>query len=206
MVRDVAALGAREVPAAAMEGRVVLVVVAGGIVDVLRPAAVLLGAMLGRDLAATPDIGLFEAAGGVAVLEVDELDAPVKPSCLVGDLVGDRRPLATLGAGVGVLGTALARRAPWMLFGRGLMVLARFGCSRTCAIPVERQKMPYNGAHLKYRCPWTEPSFFPDGSSSSTPTQSPVWKEVVPMNRMKPMRSSLRAIFCPRHSSGVLIW
>jgi hypothetical protein len=72
-----------------------------------------LGAILGRGFAVIPESGLLEAeAGGVAVLEVEVLlDVPAKPNCLVGDFVGERIPLATLAAGVGVPGTALARRS-----------------------------------------------------------------------------------------------
>lgn len=82
---------------------------AAGSVDVLRVA---LPAMLGRGFAATIESGLLAAAGGVAVLEVvDMTDVLVKPSCFVGDFVGDRMPLATLPAGVGVPGVTEVRRS-----------------------------------------------------------------------------------------------
>lgn len=107
--------GALEDAAPAADGRAVLGVVdvGGGRVDVLRPAAAVLGAMLGRGLAATTERGLFVATGGVDVLEVDVLDGPASPNCFVGDFVGDRIPLVSLAAGVGVPGTALARRSCW---------------------------------------------------------------------------------------------
>lgn len=98
--------------AGAMEGRAVLeVAAAGGRVDVLRLAPAGVGARLGRGFAPTPESGRFVAAGGVDVLDVDVLEGPARPSCFVGDLVGDLRPLVSLAAGVGVPGTALALRS-----------------------------------------------------------------------------------------------
>jgi hypothetical protein len=47
--------------------------------------------------------GRLAAVGGVLVLDVDVLDAPLLPSCLVGLLVGLLKPLrAALTAGVGL--------------------------------------------------------------------------------------------------------
>lgn len=65
--------------------------------------------------------------------------------------------------------------------------------------------MPYCGALSKYLTPLTDPSFFPDASSSSTPTQSPVWNCVAPTKRTVPIRPSLSSIFCPTDSGGVLM-
>lgn len=168
---------------------------ADGSVDVLRPApTVLEGARLARLLfAAIPGTGLLPAAGGVPVLDVEELDVPFVPSCFVGLFTGDRIPLATLAAGVGVACNVLAllpgsslnnvcllvpftAAEPWMLLGRAAFVGAPLlvdalgfpfavSCS-TLATPDARQKMPYPAAHSKYRFPWTEPSFFPLCSSS----------------------------------------
>lgn len=207
---------------------------ADGSVDVLRPAPTALdGARLALLLfAATPETGLLPATGGVPVLDVEALDVPFVPSCFVGLFAGDRMPLATLAAGVGVPCNILARlpgssfnnvcllvpftaAVPCMLLGRALFVgapllVAALGLAldvscNTLATPDARQKMPYPAAHSKYRFPWTEPSFLPLCSSSSTPTHSPVWKDVVPTNRTVPMRVSLSSIFCPGASVGLLL-
>jgi hypothetical protein len=44
-----------------------------------------------------------------------------------------------------------------------------------------RTNSPCLSSQLKYLCPMTLPSFFPRGSSSSTPTHSPGEKDVAPM-------------------------
>lgn len=207
---------------------------ADGSVDVLRLAPTVLdGARLALLLfAATPDTDLLPAAGGVPVLDVEVLDVPFVPSCFVGLFTGERIPLATLAAGVGVpcnvlallpgsslnsvcLLAPLTAAEPWMLLGRALFVgtplpVAAFGFAfgascNTLATPDGRQKMPYPAAHSKYRFPWTEPSFFPLCSSSSTPTQSPVWNDVVPTYRTVPTRVSLSSIFCPGARGGLLL-
>lgn len=207
---------------------------AGGNVDVLRPAPTVLdGARLALLLfAAIPGTGLLPAAGGVPVLDVEELDVPFAPSCFVGLFTGDRMPLATLAAGVGVpcnvlallpgsslnnvcLLVPLTAAEPCMLLGRapfagaplltGALGFALGASCNTLATPDARQKMPYPAAHSKYRFPWTEPSFFPLCSSSSTPIHSPVWKEVVPTNRTVPMRVSLSSTVCPGASGGLLL-
>lgn len=55
--------------------------------------------------------GRFAAVGGVLVLDVDVLDMPLLPSCLVGLLVGllkPLRPALALGVGLAVPTAALA--------------------------------------------------------------------------------------------------
>ncbi len=49
-----------------------------------------------------------------------------------------------------------------------------------------RTNMPCPGAHSKYLCPWTVPSFLPLSSSSSIPIHCPVEKCVGPINRTTP--------------------
>ena len=50
---------------------------------------------------------------------------------------------------------------------------------------LDRTKSPRFSAHLKYSFPFTDPLFFPWPSSSSTPTQFPGAKSVVPTNLSK---------------------
>lgn len=146
--------------------------------------------MLGLGFGAAPGAGRFPA-GGVFVLDVDVLEAPLVPNCLVGDLVGDRIPLASLGPGVGLPASTLAllpgpSAAPalfnpltavctllGLLFPATLGLALGFTSSTTCRTPAGLRNMPYPCSHSKYRSPLTVPSFFPVGSSSSTPTQSP---------------------------------
>lgn len=238
--------GREAAPDFPIEGRVDLVAVAGGRVprtaaldvpgraDVLRPGAVVLvaGVRLGRDLAvavvpALPVASLLPATGGVPVREVEALvglEVPFVPSCLVGDLMGDLKPLASRGAGVGLPSIALdrlpgpvcvvsvCRRAPvtaaWILLGRppplfsaplaaGLADGFVLGSSMTQLTPLGRQKMPYGAVQSKYRLPWTDPSFFPDGSSSTTPTHCPSANAVVPTKRTVPNRPSFNSTFWP---------
>jgi hypothetical protein len=61
-----------------------------------------------------------------------------------------------------------------------------------------RQNMPRpTPPHSKYRSPLTLPSFFPELSSSSTPTHSPIWKLVRPRNRIVAVRPSVRRTVWP---------
>lgn len=46
---------------------------------------------------------------------------------------------------------------------------------------VNRENIPRFGSHWKYRFPATHPSFFPFGSSKTTPAHSPGAKCVSPM-------------------------
>src|SRR6202012_1742322 len=80
-----------------------------------------------------------------------------------------------------------------------------FTSSSTWRTPAGRKNIPYPCSHWKYRSPLTEPSFFPVASSSSTPTHSPVWKDVVPTKRTIAIRPSLSSIFWPARSVGLLI-
>jgi len=95
----------------ASEGLVVLelaVVVGGGAIEVLLEATVLWEPILCLDLVvcvgAVVAVGrLAVVVGGVLVLDVDVLETPLLPSCLVGLLVGLLRPLnPALAAGVGL--------------------------------------------------------------------------------------------------------
>lgn len=47
------------------------------------------------------------------------------------------------------------------------------GSSRTLTMAAGLQNMPCAASQWKYRSPWTEPSFLPDASPSSTPIQAP---------------------------------
>ena len=134
----------------ANEGLVVLelvVVGGGGPIEVLLEATVLCEPILCLDLGAA--VGPVAAAGrlavvvgGVFVLDVDVLETPLLPSCLVGLLVGLLKPLkAALAAGVGlaVPNTALPRllcptscflsplTPAWRLEGRDLGAAAAAG-------------------------------------------------------------------------------
>ena len=217
-----AARGARDGPEVLCDA----VVEGGGIPEVLRPTVVLGGCRLCLGLPAAAPTGLLPA-GGVLVLDVEVLEAPLLASCLVGDFAGDRMPLNPLfPAGVGLLAIALPllpgpsnRLCLFRPSGPGCILLglalpgtllpAAFALglasSSTCRTPAGRRNMPCPWAHWKYRSPLTEPSFFPVASSSSTPTQSPVWKDVVPTNRTVATRPSLSSIFCPAARVAALI-
>lgn len=103
----------------ANEGLVVLelvVVGGGGPIEVLLEATVVCEPILCLDLGAAVGpvaaAGRLAVVGGVFVLDVDVLETPLLPSCLVGLLVGLLKPLkAALAAGVGlaVPNTALPR-------------------------------------------------------------------------------------------------
>jgi hypothetical protein len=80
---------------------------AGGIIEVRLEGAVLCGPTLGLALvgagAVVPAVRLAAAVGGVLVLDVDVLDMPLPPSCLVGLLTGLLKPLRPdLAPGVGL--------------------------------------------------------------------------------------------------------
>ena len=71
-----------------------------------------------------------------------------------------------------------------------------------------RQNMPRpTPPHSKYRSPLTLPSFFPELSSSCSPTHSPVWKLVRPRNRMIAVRPSVSRTVWPsaRPSSSDMV-
>lgn len=79
----------------------------GGPIEVLLEATVLCEPILCLDLGAAVDpvaaAGRLAVVGGVFVLDVDVLETPLLPSCLVGLLVGLLKPLkAALAAGVGL--------------------------------------------------------------------------------------------------------
>jgi hypothetical protein len=104
----------------ASEGLVVLelnVVVGGGAIELLLETPVLWELMLCLDLVvgAGPVVAagrLAAVVGGVLVLDVEVLETPLLPSCLVGLLVGLLKPLRpALAAGVGLAlpSTALPR-------------------------------------------------------------------------------------------------
>lgn len=79
----------------------------------------------------------------------------------------------------------------------GLVGALGFGSSMMRATPIGRKNIPWPGFDSKYRVPCTEPSFFPDGSSNSTPTQRPSAKAVSPTKRIIPMRPSLSSMIWP---------
>lgn len=74
----------------------------------------------------------------------------------------------------------------------------------TTATAVGRTNMPFPMSQSKYRSPWTLPSFLPEPSSSSTPTQAPGAKAVSPTKRMTALRPSVRRITCPGTRSVIL--
>jgi hypothetical protein len=103
--------GVRVLVGGAGEGLVVLelaVVVGGGAIELLLEATVLCELILCLDLVvgAGPVVAVGRLAavvGGVFVLDVDVLETPLLPSCLVGLLVGLLKPLKpALAAGVGL--------------------------------------------------------------------------------------------------------
>ena len=112
--------GVRVLVGGASEGLVALevaVVVGGGAIELLFEATVLWELILCLDLVVgvgpVAAVGrLAVVVGGVFVLDVDVLETPLLPSCLVGLLVGLLRPLRpALAAGVGLAlpNTALPR-------------------------------------------------------------------------------------------------
>ena len=131
----------------AKEGLVVLelvVVGGGGPIEVLLEATVLCEPILCLDLGAAVGpvaaAGRLAVVGGVFVLDVDVLETPLLPSCLVGLLVGLLKPLkAALAAGLAVPNTALPRllcptscflsplTPAWRLEGRDLGAAAAAG-------------------------------------------------------------------------------
>lgn len=159
--------------------------------------------------------------------DVDALETPLLPSCLVGDFAGDLIPLMPgLGPDVGLAPSVLPllpgpsiRLCLFSPFATVCTLLGLafpgtplpvvfgfdFASSRTCRTPDGLKNIPYPCAHWKYLSPLTEPSFFPVASSSSTPTQSPVWKCVIPTKRTIATRPSLSSIFCPTERDAVLI-
>ena len=67
--------------------------------------------------------------------------------------------------------------------------------------------MPCAGGQLKYRCPCTDPSFFPDASSNSMPIQPPGANWVLPMNftvALTPFESSTVCPTWKSESSGIV--
>lgn len=77
-----------------------------------------------------------------------------------------------------LLGLLLAVLVP-LLVGLVVVLLFRFA-STTRRTPLDRKNMPWLGSQLKYRSPFTEPSFLPEPSCSSTPIQLPGAKAVSP--------------------------
>jgi hypothetical protein len=133
-----------------------------GTIDALL-AALEVGPIPLLPLFAPAATGRLPTTGGVFVLDVDVLVGPPDPNCFVGDLVGDRMPLASLAAGVGVPTIALAllpgpsccsvcRLVPlggaYTLLGRALAValVVGFGfgltSSSTRLMPEDLQKIP----------------------------------------------------------------
>lgn len=121
--------------------------------------------MLCRDLAAVSAVG-FLLAGGVPVRDVDALDTPLLPICLVGLLVGERTPPSPLLApGVGLLGSVLSLLlgAPTILclfspvtppfaalpFAVPAAAALGFASCTTLLTPLCRRNMPYPGRHWK---------------------------------------------------------
>ena len=181
--------------------------------------------MLGLGFAAAGAAG-FLPAGGVLVLDVDALETPLLPSCFVGDFAVEYTALTpALAPGVGLLPIALAlfpgpsaRRGLFNPLTKALLgrlfagaplaagLVLGFASSTTSRTPLGRRNMPCPCSQSKYRSPLTEPSFFPVASSSSTPTQSPVWKCVVPTKRTVATRPSLSSIFWPTERDEAFIF
>ena len=142
----------------------------------------------------------------VPVLVVEALEgAPfVARTPFVGLLVGLRIPLGRLLLAFGVGLVAAVEGAPSRAPSPKVLCLFNFpfaadvdpaGASLTTRlIPVARRNIPRPIAQRKYRSPLTAPSFFPEVSSSSTPTHSPVWKEVVPAKRTRAKRPSFSSM------------
>ena len=177
--------------------------------DVRLPAAVAAGCKLCLGLV-EPDVAAAFPTGGVFVLDVDVLETPLLVNCFVGDFVGDLRPLILgLPAGVGLPVIALALPAParlclftpllpcWTPAGLLSPTTPLSTALTIRCTPAGLKNMPYPCSHSKYLCPLTEPSFLPVASSSSTPTQSPVWKVVVPTKRTVAIRPSFSSILWP---------
>lgn len=127
----------------------------------------------GRDiLAAGLGLGAFKL---ILLPSAGSLAAPARALPDVSMLLG-RPPLRVAGAPAAGLG------------GGWEITVTAFG----------RQNMPRpTPPHSKYRSPLTLPSFFPELSSSSTPTHSPVWKFVRPRNRMTAVRPLMRRTVWP---------
>lgn len=81
---------------------------------------------------------------------------------------------------------------------------ARVGCSMTVTTTAGRTNMPKPGSQSKYRSPWTVPSFFPVGSSNSTPIQSPSAKWVAPTYRTVAWRPSDNVTTCPEETTTIV--
>lgn len=82
-----------------------------------------------------------------------------------------------------------------------LLTAFEVGSARIVAA-VGRINMPRPGSHSKYLCPLTAPSFLPEKSSNSTPSQSPSAKCVSPTKRMTAsFRSFPSSIVCPTSNS-----
>lgn len=153
---------------------------------------------VGRDLAAA-EVCVSVLTGDRVEDRVEDRIARVA-NCFVGDFAGDcgddafgckdrLEAVPVLCLWVESVLALLNPAVPetMLLWGRPLLTVslavclsARPGCSRTLAIPTGRRNMPCSGLHSKYRSPATEPSFFPLGPSSSTPTQTPSANRVVP--------------------------
>lgn len=128
----------------------------------------------------------------------------------------DRGP--TFGAGVGVealvvcrliavaaIPLGLFRLAEGPLCLADVLLLVRGPClsssvgagGRTVATAEGRTNMPCAGLHVKYRTPFTSPSFLPVGPFSSIPTHCPSEKSVRPRNRTVAVRPSLTVMLEP---------
>jgi len=139
----------------------------------------------GRDILGTGlGLGAFRL---ILLPSAGSVVAPVRALPDVNMLLGRppfRAPAAPAAAGLGGAGSA--------------MTVTAFG----------RQNMPRpTPPHSKYRSPLTLPSFFPELSSSCSPTHSPVWKFVLPRNRMMAVRPSVRRTVWPsaRPSSSDMV-
>lgn len=77
------------------------------------------------------------------------------------------------------------------------------GCSSTLTTAAGLTNIPKPCSQSKYRSPWTDPSFLPVGSPSSTPIQSPGAKLVLPMKRMIAFRPSDKQTTWPGERSPI---
>lgn len=81
---------------------------------------------------------------------------------------------------------------------RGRCLLSRVdGGLRTAAMADGRTNMPNPGSHVKYRTPFTSPSFLPVASVNSMPTHCPSENSVVPRKRMVASRPSVTVMTVP---------